>query len=82
MEDLVNKFSKGPSAQQQYARLSNQVSRSKLRQKSNSRDRRSNANRSASKDRKLTMNDKIANEVEKKLKAQRKHEKNRIKQYG
>ena len=83
MEDLVNKFSKGPSAAQQYQRLSNQQSRSKLRQKSNSRDRRSNINRSSSKDRKpLTMNDKIAQEVEKKLKAQRKDEKNRIKQYG
>jgi len=70
MEDLVNKFSKGPSAAQQYQRLSNQQSRSKLRQKSNSRDRRSNINRSSSKDRKpLTMNDKIAQEVEKKLKA-------------
>lgn len=70
MEDLVNKFSKGPSAQQQYNRLSNQVSKSKLRQKSNSRERRSNNNnRSSSKDRKLTTNDRIAQEVEKKLKA-------------
>jgi len=69
MEDLVNKFSKGPSAQQQYQKLSSQVSRSKLRNKSNSRDRRLSNNRSSSKDRKLTMNDKIAQEVEKKLKA-------------
>lgn len=70
MEALVNKFSKGPSAAKMYQKLGDQ---SKSSQKLRS------TGRSQSKDRKMTEMDRLNHEVERKLKLQRKQEKERIK---
>lgn len=75
MESLVNKFTTGPTSQKHMNKQSElYMNRVKPHERSN--------NRSNSKDRRLKDIDRINQEVERKLKAQRKQEKERIKKYG
>ena len=75
MESLVNKFTTGATSQKHMSKHSElYMNRKKSREPPN--------NRSNSKDRRLRDIDRINQEVERKLKAQRKQEKERIKKYG
>lgn len=75
MESLVNKFTTGPTSQKHMNKHSElYMNRMRSQERPN--------NRSNSKDHRLKDIDRINQEVERKLKAQRKQEKERIKKYG
>ena len=82
MNDLVNQFTQGPAAQKQFNRLSDKSNRGGAVKRKTSKSQERRGQRSNSKERRITTNDLISQEVERKLKQQRKYEKERIKQYG
>ena len=80
MEDLVNKFTSGSQISNKYQnQLRHSYGQEHHRKKSKSSERKQ---KSSSKERKMTEVDKMGQEVERQLKAQRKREKDSIKKFG
>lgn len=79
MEDLVNKFTSGNSVASKYQIPGRQsYDNPSVRERSSERKLK----KSASKDRRITDIDKMSQEVDRQLKAQRKKEKDNIKKFG